>query len=172
VALERFTLEERPELEDQVGQLAREGWPTFLLHRDITQWYALFDDFADLQVLYCEPADAVVAVGHTVPFVWAGSPRSLPPTMAGLVDRAGASRRRRETPDTLSALAALVKASHQRRGLSAEILRSMRSLAQERGLPESGPFVVPGALQPVRIDRERDEGRYEDPNVWMRHPVS
>jgi GNAT superfamily N-acetyltransferase len=37
--------------------------------------------------------------------------------------------------------------------------------------PDSGPYVVPGALQPVLIDRERDEGRYEDPNVWMRHPV-
>jgi hypothetical protein len=35
--------------------------------------------------------------------------------------------------------------------------------------PDSGDYVVPGALQPVRIDRERDEGRYEDPNVWMRH---
>ena len=37
--------------------------------------------------------------------------------------------------------------------------------------PDSGPYVVPGALQPVVIDRGRDEGRYEDPNVWMRHPV-
>lgn len=37
--------------------------------------------------------------------------------------------------------------------------------------PDSGPYVVPGALQPVVIDRERDEGRYEDPNVWMRHPL-
>jgi hypothetical protein len=36
--------------------------------------------------------------------------------------------------------------------------------------PDSGSYVVPGALQPVQIDRERDEGRYEDPNVWMRHP--
>jgi hypothetical protein len=35
--------------------------------------------------------------------------------------------------------------------------------------PESGPYVVPGALQPVMIDRERDRGRYEDPNLWMRH---
>jgi len=35
--------------------------------------------------------------------------------------------------------------------------------------PDSGPYVVPGALQPVLIDRERDEGRYEDPNVWMLH---
>jgi GNAT superfamily N-acetyltransferase len=38
--------------------------------------------------------------------------------------------------------------------------------------PDAGPYVVPGALQPVVIDREQDEGRYEDPNVWMRHPLS
>ena len=35
--------------------------------------------------------------------------------------------------------------------------------------PESGSYVVPGALQLVTIDREQDEGRYEDPNVWMIH---
>ena len=37
--------------------------------------------------------------------------------------------------------------------------------------PESGLYVVPGALQPVEIDREQDLGRYEDPNVWMCHWV-
>src|SRR5262245_25257243 len=36
--------------------------------------------------------------------------------------------------------------------------------------PDSSAYLVPGALQPVTIDRDRDEGRYEDPNVWMRHP--
>jgi len=35
--------------------------------------------------------------------------------------------------------------------------------------PDTGDYVVPGALQPVRIDREADSGRYEDPNVWMKH---
>ena len=38
--------------------------------------------------------------------------------------------------------------------------------------PESGEYVVPGALQPVHIDRERDVGRYEDPGVWMLHRVN
>ena len=38
--------------------------------------------------------------------------------------------------------------------------------------PESGAYVVPGALVPVEIDRERDAGRYVEPNVWVRHPVS
>ena len=37
--------------------------------------------------------------------------------------------------------------------------------------PDSGSYVVPGALQPVVIDKTADEGRYEDPNVWMRHAV-
>ena len=245
MTLETFTLRERPELGDQVGRLAREGWPTFLMHGDITHWDTLFDEFADLQVLFCEPADNVVAVGHTVPFVWDGDPDTLPPTMAGLMDGAVRARRDGETPDSLSALAALVTASHRRRGLSAEILRSMRSSARDRGMhalvapvrptlkssypltpfehyigwrrddgtpfdpwlrvhhrlgaeflrimprslvvtgtvseweewtgmvfPENGPYVVPGALQPVEMDLERVEGRYEDPNVWMRHPVS
>jgi GNAT superfamily N-acetyltransferase len=35
--------------------------------------------------------------------------------------------------------------------------------------PDSGDYVVPGALSPVRIDRERDVGEYVEPNVWVRH---
>ncbi|MDQ3926908.1 MAG: hypothetical protein M3272_08000 [Actinomycetota bacterium] len=37
--------------------------------------------------------------------------------------------------------------------------------------PESGAHVVSGTLQPVNIDRERNIGRYKDPNVWMRHQI-
>jgi hypothetical protein len=35
--------------------------------------------------------------------------------------------------------------------------------------PESGAYVVPGALNPVEINREADQGRYLEPNVWRRH---
>lgn len=38
--------------------------------------------------------------------------------------------------------------------------------------PETGRYVVPGALVPVEIDRERDQGRYMEPNLWMRHVLS
>jgi hypothetical protein len=37
--------------------------------------------------------------------------------------------------------------------------------------PESGDYVVDGATQPVRIDRERDEGVYVDQNVWVVHDL-
>jgi hypothetical protein len=38
-------------------------------------------------------------------------------------------------------------------------------------LPESGSYIVPGALVPVAIDCERDLGDYREPACWMRHRV-
>jgi GNAT superfamily N-acetyltransferase len=35
--------------------------------------------------------------------------------------------------------------------------------------PETGRYVVPGALDLVEIDAERDRGTYEETNLWMRH---
>ena len=41
----------------------------------------------------------------------------------------------------------------------------------EMAFPETRAYVVPGALVPVEVDRERDEGLYVEPNVWMVHPA-
>jgi hypothetical protein len=38
--------------------------------------------------------------------------------------------------------------------------------------PETGTYVVPGALQPIQIDIESDSGIYVEPNVWMHHSIS
>jgi GNAT superfamily N-acetyltransferase len=35
--------------------------------------------------------------------------------------------------------------------------------------PGTGRYVVPGALDLVEIDRERDRGTYAETNLWMRH---
>ena len=37
--------------------------------------------------------------------------------------------------------------------------------------PESGMYIVPGALVPVEIDHDANQGTYVEPNVWMRHPL-
>ncbi len=60
-------------------------------------------------------------------------------------------------------------------GVAPRTMINVGTVAQWEGwtgmaFPDSGPYIVEGALQPVRIDRDKDEGRYEDPNVWMRHP--
>jgi hypothetical protein len=35
--------------------------------------------------------------------------------------------------------------------------------------PQTGQYVVPGALDLVTIDREQDLGTYAETNLWMRH---
>jgi len=38
--------------------------------------------------------------------------------------------------------------------------------------PESGPYIIPGALNPVDFDVEADTGVYVEPNVWMVHELA
>jgi hypothetical protein len=38
--------------------------------------------------------------------------------------------------------------------------------------PETGTYVFPHGLAPLEVDRERDIGRYWEPNVWMLHRVT
>ena len=37
--------------------------------------------------------------------------------------------------------------------------------------PQSGEYVITGALNPMEIDVEKDEGTYVEPNVWMVHTL-
>jgi hypothetical protein len=37
-------------------------------------------------------------------------------------------------------------------------------------LPESGDYVFPAGLAPLRVDRDADRATYWEPNVWMIHP--
>jgi hypothetical protein len=41
----------------------------------------------------------------------------------------------------------------------------------DMSFPETGSYVVPHALTPVEIDRERDIGEYREPACWMRHRI-
>ena len=42
----------------------------------------------------------------------------------------------------------------------------------DKRLPANGEYIVEGALQPVIIDRVKNVGRYEEPNLWMLHRIS
>ncbi len=35
--------------------------------------------------------------------------------------------------------------------------------------PQSGRYIVRGALEPIEMNLEKDEGTYTEPNVWMQH---
>lgn len=38
--------------------------------------------------------------------------------------------------------------------------------------PETGEFIINGAMQPLVIDREQNVGYCDDPNIWMRHSLN
>lgn len=40
-----------------------------------------------------------------------------------------------------------------------------------RRFPKSGSYLVKGALAPVIIDKDKNKGTYEEPNIWMLHSV-
>ncbi|MBH9551790.1 hypothetical protein [Inhella gelatinilytica] len=232
------TLAERPDRLADIDRLSVQSWPRFLMN-GVPGWDRLFGEFAHHQVLLCDTADRLLAVGHLVPLVWDGSVADLPPTIEAIL-----ARSREDGATAFSALAAMVDPEQRGQGLSRAVLLAMKAVARRHGyahliapvrptwkaryplapmdryvtwrradgdlldpwlrvhqklgaqglavapstltvqgrvadweawtgltFPETGPYVVPGALQPVHIDCERDTGRYEDPNYWMRHPV-
>jgi hypothetical protein len=62
-------------------------------------------------------------------------------------------------------------------GAAGEAMRVTGTVADWEGwtgmaFPDTGTYVVPGALVPVEIDRERDLGDYREPACWMRHRTS
>jgi GNAT superfamily N-acetyltransferase len=38
--------------------------------------------------------------------------------------------------------------------------------------PQSGEYIIPGALNPIEMNVEKDEGVYIEPNVWMVHEIN
>ena len=38
--------------------------------------------------------------------------------------------------------------------------------------PQSGQYIIQGALNPIKIDVEKDKGVYIEPNVWMHHSLA
>lgn len=41
----------------------------------------------------------------------------------------------------------------------------------EMKFPQTGTYHIPGALNPMEMDIEKDEGVYIEPNVWMVHTI-
>jgi hypothetical protein len=133
-----------PQHVEQLIRLNDATWPEFLLHGDVRRWSSLYDRFAEFQILWLED-DMVIAAGLTVPFAWNMHPRP-PATIDEVVYSA-------EWPipagkGVLCALAALVAPEHRGKGLSREILQSMRDLSAAKALD--------GLLAPVRPTRKHE----------------
>ena len=172
-----YRLSQKPKLAPHFDRLAQEGWPVFLRQRDElgvgASWPLLFSTFAEFQFALCTEAGGVAAIGHTLPFVWDGTPEGLPDSLADLLERGIDNRKRRRPPTTLSALAAIVSPRYRTQGLSAAVLRAMRALARAHGLsalvaPVRPTLKASYPLTPMEryVEWKRPDGSPFDP--WLR----
>ena len=63
----------------------------------------------------------------------------------------------------------IIKACHE-----SKTVRGTRAEWEEwtrMKFPQSGLYIIPGALVSIEMDVEKDEGVYIEPNVWMVHPL-
>lgn len=134
MSLSIFTLAERPDLEEEVGAIGL-NLPGFMAHDEVDNryWERLPRDFPAFQLAVCE-GGAAVAAGYTIPL--SISPEDLPErgwdaALEGGFEDFEAGR----SPNVLCALLAKVDPGKRGRGTSREVLRAMRNLASEKGLP-------------------------------------
>ena len=134
--LSLHTAAERPDLWER-GIDSASVWPEYNLHGDVLNqlWGRLDQELADFQfVLYDEAEDAIVAEGHTGPFAWDGDDATLPASFDATLQQVFTDLESGAEVTALTALAAETPRGGRRRGLAAEILGAMRSLAERHGL--------------------------------------
>jgi len=218
-------------------------FPLFILQGDAVNnyyWEKLYMQFADYQFALLNEQATMIGCGHTIPLYWDGAHKHLPEGY----DEALKQGFQTKLPNTLCALAAVTSPKRKGEGLSYDIIRAMKDIAQKKDFssvlvpvrptwkqyypatdihqyarwkredgapfdpwlrvhwrlggrqlteapksmhiegtleewtkwtgmdfPESGQYVVPGALALVEINKDSNLGIYEDPNVWVKHDI-
>ena len=169
------TAAERPDLWER-GIASADVWPEYNLHGDVLNqhWGSLDTELPDYQfVLYDDVTDEILAEGHTAPLRWDGDDATLPDGIDTVVEQVFAPGVDRSGANALCALAAETPRGGRARGLAAEILGAMRTLAERQGLTHLVAPVRPSwkeryPLAPIEryVTWRRHDGQLLDP--WMR----
>jgi GNAT superfamily N-acetyltransferase len=172
--IEVVTTGARADLHEEAGRAFRGEWPEFILHDPLVKQYidrveSYFPEF-DIMVL---SDGEVVAGGWGVALRWDGTVAALPAGYDGGLVTAVQGHEAGAAPDTLSVMAAAVKAGHQGRGLAGQVLTALRERATAAGLAR-----VIAPVRPTLKSRYpltpmdqfagwlRDDGLHLDP--WIR----
>jgi GNAT superfamily N-acetyltransferase len=133
--IEIVTTSARPDLDEEAGAAFRGGWPEFIFHDPVTGEYIARVDtyFPQFDVLLLEDGE-VVAGGWGVPLAWDATVAALPDGYDGALVAAVAGHEKSVPPDTLSVMAAAVKAGRQGQGLAGRVLTALRDRATAAGL--------------------------------------
>jgi len=118
---------------EKLSILSRQTWPEFLRHADDHHWAELSRRFGSFQLLFIAGND-LAGVGHTVPLHWNHKTDGLPDTIDKIILSAMRCGELKEPPNTLAALAVMVSDLYRGKGLSTQILVTMKLLAKESSL--------------------------------------
>ena len=234
--------------QDRADEIAVNSWHEFMLHDPIANknWHDLFDRFEEYQFAMLDTqTNRMSAMGNSVPFYWDKDISDLPEGGWDWVFlKAIDDHKNGVTPNMQSAIQIAIHSDYQSQGLSAKMIKAMRSIAESKGFknlvapvrpnqkskyplisiddyikwtndeglpfdawlrvharagakiikpchgamtirgsraeweewtglkfPQSGEYVIPGALNPMEMNIEQDEGVYIEANVWMVHTV-
>jgi GNAT superfamily N-acetyltransferase len=133
--LEIVTTSDRPDLDEQARAAFRPGWPEFIFHDPISSQYIgrVADYFPHYDILLLDGGE-VVAGGWGVPIRWDETASALPDGYDGALISAVIGQETSVRADTLSIMAAAVRADRQGRGLAGKILTALRERASAAGL--------------------------------------
>jgi hypothetical protein len=170
--MQRVSFAERPDLDEQTGAIAAAVWPEYNRQgNDMGRWADLATAFPEFQFALLDEDGTLLADGLTVPVPWDGTAAGLPEGVAGALNRAFEPATQ---PTALCALAAEIHPDHQRRGLSAVVLKGMADVARAHGLADLIAPVRPSAKERyplIPIEEYAYWTRHEDGlpfDPWLR----
>lgn len=161
----------------EMDDLIVDSWPEFMLEDAVAHrhWHKLYESFGEFQFALVEPdGKTVVAAGNSLPLAWEGDPQDLPDEgwdwamTSGFEDHTAEREAR-----VVCALSITVAAGYRGRGISAQMVKAMRSMARSRGFPSLIAPVRPNLKSQyplIAMERyvrwQNEEGLPFDP--WMR----
>lgn len=130
-----YTLEQRPELSEQLFMLGEQSFSKFLQNNDTAQYSSLFEEIMfKYCIVMCDDKDRVLGGGFTIPLEWDKSKENLPQGYDGAIIKAVEDFKTGKYINTLCGLSVIVSPDNRGQSLSYQILSAMKNLAKEHGL--------------------------------------
>jgi GNAT superfamily N-acetyltransferase len=133
--IEIVTTTERPDLDGEANAAFRSVWPEFIFHDPVSREHMdrVETYFPYYNVMLLDHGE-VVAGGWGVPFAWDGTVLGLPEGYDGALISSVGGHESGIKPNTLSVMAAAVRADRQGGGLAGQVLTALSLRAAASGL--------------------------------------
>ena len=121
--------------QEQEG-LGKKAWPEFMQHDAIVgkYWPNLYSDFLDYQFAV-KSENVVVGVGNTIPVYWTDKISKLPEQgLDWAMEKAVNDKKKELVPNLLIAVQILINPDLRSKGLSYELVDSMKLVARNKGI--------------------------------------